>query len=164
MENKKIHGRTVFMAVLFVASVFVLGIKLLNPTPVQIFIENENVAISQIPGFFTFMDVIILVVASIIFAVSGMYLLFFDSVEKPVGELVLGERKKKWEHIMKTLKNDQQKIYNAIIGSDGLISQSELTEKTGLSKTTISRALDLLESRGLVEKRRRGMSNIILLK
>ncbi len=90
------------MAVLFVASVFVLGIKLLNPTPVQIFIEGENTAISQIPGFFTFTDVIILVVTSIILAISAMYLLFIDSVEKPTGELVLGERKKKWEHIEKT--------------------------------------------------------------
>ena len=74
--GKKIHGRTVFMAVLFVASVFVLGIKLLNPTPVQIFIEGRDTAITQIPGFFTFSDVIILVVASITLAISGTYLLF----------------------------------------------------------------------------------------
>lgn len=163
MESKKIYGRTVFMAVLFVASVFVLGIKLLNPTPVQIFIEGENTAISQIPGFFTFTDVIILVVTSIILAISAMYLLFIDSVEKPTGELVLGERKKKWEHIEKTLKNDEKKIYKAIIESDGIINQSELVEKTEISKSSISRILDLLESKGLVEKRRRGMGNIILL-
>ena len=164
MESKKINGRMVFMAVLFIASVFVLGIKLLNPTPVQIFIEGENAAISQIPGFFTFTDVIILVVASIILAVSGMYLLFFDSIEKPVGELVLEERKKRWEQIIKTLKEDQQKIYKAIIESDGIVEQSELPEKTGISKSNVSRALDLLESRGLIEKRRRGMGNTVLLK
>ncbi|RLG21946.1 hypothetical protein DRN74_00865 [Candidatus Micrarchaeota archaeon] len=164
MKSKKIHGRTVFMAALFVASVFVLGIKLLNPTPVQIFIEGQNTAITQIPGFFTFLDVIILIVASITLAISGMYLLFFDSVEKPAGGLVLEERKKRWEQIVKTLKSDEQKIYKAIIGSDGIIEQSELPEKTGLSKASVSRALDLLESRGLVEKRRRGMGNIVLLK
>ena len=163
MENK-IHGRTVFMAVLFIASVFVLGIKLLNPTPVQIFIEGRDTAISQIPGFFTFADVIILVVASIILAISGMYLLFFDSVEKPAGKLVLEERKKRWKQIVKTLKDDQQKIYKAIIDSDGIIEQSELSEKTGISKSNVSRALDLLESRGLIEKRRRGMGNVVLLK
>jgi len=163
MENK-IHGRTAFMAVLFIASVFVLGIKLLNPTPVQIFIEGQNTAITQIPGFFTFLDVIILIVASIILAITGMYLLFFDSVEKPAGELVLEERKKRWEQIVKTLKDDQQKIYKAIIDSDGIINQSELVEKTGISKSNVSRALDLLESRGLIERRRRGMGNIVLLK
>ena len=163
MENK-IHGRTIFMAVLFIASVFVLGIKLLNPTPVQIFIEGQNTAITQIPGFFTFSDVIILIMSSITIAISGMYLLFFDSVEKPAGELVLEERKKRWEQIVKTLKEDQQKIYKAIIDSDGIINQSELVEKTGISKSNVSRALDLLESRGLIEKRRRGMGNVVLLK
>ena len=152
------------MAVLFIASVFVLGIKLLNPTPVQIFIEGQNTAVTQIPGFFTFSDVIILVVASIILAISGMYLLFFDSVEKPAGELILEERKKRWEQIVKTLKDDQQKIYKAIIDSDGIIEQSKLSEKTRISKSNVSRALDLLESRGLVERRRRGMGNIVLLK
>ena len=138
MENK-IHGRTVFMAVLFIASVFVLGIKLLNPTPVQIFIEGQNTAISQIPGFFTFADVIIIVIASIALAISGMYLLFFDSAEKPLGELVLEERKKRWKHIVKTLKDDQQKIYKAIIDSDGIVEQSELPEKTGISKSNVLR-------------------------
>ena len=164
MRDEKDYRKMAFMAALFVASVFVLGIKLLNPTPVQIFIEGQNAAITQIPGFFTFSDVIILIVASITLAISGMYLLFFDVAEKPVGELVLEERKKRWKEIAKTLKDDEQKIYQAIIGADGIIAQSELPEKTGLSKASVSRALDLLESRGLVEKRRRGMGNIVLLK
>ena len=164
MESKKIHGKTAFMAALFVASVFVLGIKLLNPTPVQIFIEGQNTAITQIPGFFTVKDVIIIVAASILLGVSGTYLLFFDSVEKPAGELLLEERKKRWKQTVKILKDDEQKIYKAIIDSDGIIEQSELPEKTGLSKSNVSRALDLLESKGLVEKRRRGMGNTVLLK
>ena len=62
------------------------------------------------------------------------------------------------------MKDDEQKIYQAIIEAGGIIEQSELPEKTGLSKASVSRALDLLESRGLVEKRRRGMGNIVLLK
>jgi len=164
MEGKGIRGRTVFIAALFVASLFVLGLKLLNPTPIQIVIEGENASITQIPGFFTLEDVIVIVVVSIILGVSGMYLLFFDSVERPAGELVLGERKKRWKEIAKTLKEDEQKIYRAIIEAGGIIEQSELPEKTGISKAGVSRALDLLESKGLVERRRRGMRNTILLK
>ncbi len=164
MEGKKFSGRTMFMAALFVASVFVLGIKLLNPTPIQIFIEGRNTAITQIPGFFTFSDVIIIIVASIILAISGMYLLFFDSVEKPAGELVLEERKKRWKEIAKTLKKEEQKIYKAIIELGGIVEQSKLPEKIGLSKASISRTLDLLESKGLIERRRRGMGNVVLLR
>ncbi len=62
------------------------------------------------------------------------------------------------------LKDDERKIYKVILDSDGIINQSELAEKTGISKSNVSRVLDLLESKGLVERRRRGMGNIILLK
>lgn len=165
MENKKTYGRTVFMAALFISSVFIIEIKLSNPTPIQIFVEGSSAVVSQIPGFFTFADMVIVVISSIVLGISGMHLLFFDSAaEKPAGKLVLEERKKRWEEMIKTLKDDEQKIYKMIIDSDGIINQSELTEKTGLSKASISRALDLLESKGVVEKRRRGMGNIVLLK
>ena len=164
MKGKKIRGRTAFMAALFVASVFVLGLKLLNPTPIQIVVEGQSTSITQLPGFFTVEDVIVILVASIILGVSGTYLLFFDSAGKPVGELVLEERKERWKEIVKTLKEDEQKIYQAIIEAGGIIEQSELPEKTGLSKASVSRTLDLLESKGLVERRRRGMGNIVLLK
>ncbi len=169
MESKRIHGKIVFMAALFVSSVFILGIKLLNPTPIQIFVEGSNATVSQIPGFFTFADVVILILSSFVLCASGMYLLFFDgaesnSVEKPAGKIVLEERKKEWEKVSKTLKDDEQKIYKAIIDSDGIVNQSDLTEKTEISKSNVSRALDLLESKGLVERKRRGMGNIVLLK
>jgi len=64
------------MAALFVASAFILGLKLLNPTPIQIVIDSQNASITQLPGFFTLEDVIIIVVASIILGVGGTYLLY----------------------------------------------------------------------------------------
>ncbi len=45
-----------------------------------------------------------------------------------------------------------------------MINQSELAEKTGLSRSDISRALYLLESKGLIERKRLGMGNVVLLK
>ena len=164
MEGKKFHGKTVFMAALFVASAFILGLKLLNPTPIQIVVEGQSVSITQLPGFFTIGDVIVIVIASITLGVSGTCLLFFDLTEKSAGELALKEREKRWKEIAKTLKEDERKIYQAIIEAGGIIEQSELPEKTGLSKASVSRALDLLESKGLVERRRRGMGNVVLLK
>ena len=44
------------------------------------------------------------------------------------------------------------------------MNQGDLVVQSGLSKATVSRTLDLLESKGLVEKRRRGMGNVVLLK
>jgi uncharacterized membrane protein len=164
MNFKKIHGKTVFVVALFIISALILVVKLLNSTPIQIYVDENNTIVSQIPGFFTTTDAIILIVASIILGVSGAYLLLPVSVEKPAEVSVLGERKERWEKISKTLKDDELKIYKAILDSDGLINQSELAEKTGLSKSNVSRSLDLLESKGLVERKRRGMGNIVLLK
>ena len=170
METKNIHGITVFVAALFVASVFVLGIKLLNPTPIQIFVEGNNIAVKQIPGFFTYTDVVILVIASLVLGISGAYLLFSVPVptEKPAaedaGKVILEERKKRWNELSKTLKDDERKIYETILESDGIIEQSEIVEKTGLPKANVSRGLDLLESKGLAERRRRGTGNVVLLK
>ena len=76
----------------------------------------------------------------------------------------LEERKRRWENVLPTLKEDQQLIYQTILDADGMIPQSDIVEKTGLSKSNVSRSLDMLESMGFIEKRRRGMGNLILLK
>jgi len=164
MRFRKIHGKTIFIAALFIVSAFILVVKLLNPTPIQIYVDENKTVVTQIPGFFTTTDAIVLIVTSIILGISGAYLLLPVSVEKPAEVSVLGERKGRWEKISKTLKDDERKIYKAILDSDGLINQSEIAEKTGLSKSNVSRSLDLLESKGLVERKRRGMGNIVLLK
>jgi uncharacterized membrane protein len=76
----------------------------------------------------------------------------------------LEERKTRWEAIIPSLKEDQQTVYRIILDEDGMMAQSDIVEKTGLSKSNVSRTLDVLESMGLVEKRRRGMGNLIMLK
>ena len=70
----------------------------------------------------------------------------------------------RWKEIAKTLKDEERSIYETILDSGGMIFQSELVEKLGLSKSSVSRSLDLLESKGLVERKRRGMANLVLLK
>ena len=56
------------------------------------------------------------------------------------------------------------RVYQAVLDAGGLMNQGDLVAHSGLSKATVSRALDLLESKGLVEKRRRGMGNVVLLR
>jgi len=44
------------------------------------------------------------------------------------------------------------------------VEESDLVEKSGLSKVRITRILDKLEARGVLERRRRGMTNAVVLK
>ncbi len=174
MERGRLGGKKLFSAVIFVASIVVLAVKLLTPASVQIFVEGNTAITSQVPGLFTYADVLVLVVSSILMSGSGLYLLLYDSIgaragtrapspPASVGNLILEDRRQNWEETAKTLKNDEQALYKAII-DEGIINQSELNEKTDLSRSDISRALYLLESKGLIERKRLGMGNVVLLK
>lgn len=62
------------------------------------------------------------------------------------------------------LSDEERVVYGLIKAGSGSKYQSDMIKETGWSKVKVTRVLDRLESRGLVERRRRGMTNIILLK
>jgi uncharacterized membrane protein len=170
-ELKALGAKAFFATAIFVASVLVLAFKLLNPTPVQIFVQGETVVMSQVPGLFTYNDVLTIALAMMFTSISASYLMLGDSSaalttspqSSSPGDVLLKERRERWEEVAKTLKNNEQRVYKAIV-DEGIISQSELINRTGLSKSNVSRALYGLESRGLVERRRQGMGNVVVLK
>lgn len=72
--------------------------------------------------------------------------------------------KENYQKFMKDLTKDERLVLERIIESQGTIFQSDLVDKTGLNKVKITRVLDKLEGMGIVERRRRGMTNVILLR
>ena len=64
----------------------------------------------------------------------------------------------------KPLSLEESQIIKLITESNGSIFQSEIVEKTNMPKVKISRILDRLEGHGLIERKRRGMTNMVLLK
>jgi len=79
-------------------------------------------------------------------------------------DLASSRRKADMARNIKSLEKDEQALYQKIAESDGVVFQGDLVEQLGFSKVKVSRMLDRMEHRGLLEKRRRGMSNIIILK
>ena len=51
-----------------------------------------------------------------------------------------------------------------INGGNGSVYQSDIMKKTGFSKVKVSRVLDKLEQKGLLERKRRGMTNLVVAK
>ncbi len=74
------------------------------------------------------------------------------------------QKRQELERSLKELDGDERKIYGIIESSDGVVFQSDIVEKTEFPKVKVTRLLDRMEHKGLVERRRRGMSNIVLLK
>ena len=62
------------------------------------------------------------------------------------------------------LDKDERIIVKIIEESNGGIFQAELVEKSGMDKVKVTRILDRLEGRALLERKRRGMTNIVMLK
>ncbi len=77
---------------------------------------------------------------------------------------IIGKENKTSKIVIKSLGEDEKKVFEIIANSGGAVFQSELVEKTGFSKAKVSRILDKLEVKNLVERRRRGMTNMVVIK
>jgi len=62
------------------------------------------------------------------------------------------------------LDKDEKVLIKILDQSEGTIFQAELVEKSGMDKVKVTRILDRLEGRQLIERKRRGMSNIVILR
>ncbi|MFH1439213.1 MAG: MarR family transcriptional regulator [Candidatus Woesearchaeota archaeon] len=104
--------------------------------------------------------------------VIGLYLIFFGKEEKIVREIKTIKEQieprnitlENYEKFMHKLNPDEKGILTRIIESKGTIFQSEIVEKTDFSKVKITRVLDKLEGMGIIERKRRGMTNVVILK
>jgi len=102
----------------------------------------------------------------------GLYLIFFSREEKiitkikKIKEQIESKKitKENYNKILNTLNADEKVVLVKIIESDGSIIQSDLVERTKFNKVKVTRILDRLEGMNLIERRRRGMTNIVMLK
>lgn len=105
----------------------------------------------------------------------GIYLIFFakDEKERVVRTKVVKIKeqitpkevtKDNYMKVMKNLSSEEKLVLEKIIEAKGTIFQSELVEKTGFNKVKVTRILDKLEGKAIVERKRRGMTNVVILK
>ncbi|MBS3155474.1 MarR family transcriptional regulator [Candidatus Woesearchaeota archaeon] len=90
--------------------------------------------------------------------ITGVIFLFLKEKE-PIN---IAKKRENLEKI-KTLTEEEKKIYE-LIKEEGSIFQSDLVEKSGLDKVKITRILDRLEGKQIIERKRRGMTNVVIIK
>lgn len=92
----------------------------------------------------------------------GLFLFFSKPNEKIIVKSL--ERKKKRKYYdLSYLKKDERKVFE-IVKTSSAVFQADLIEKLGIGKARMSRILDRLEGNGFIERKRRGMTNIVVLK
>ncbi len=85
----------------------------------------------------------------------GFYLLFFNK------ENIIKQK----DYDISKLNKEEKKIFNFIRENKDIgVYQSNIVEKFNFPKSKVSRILDKMERLEIIERKRRGMTNIILLK
>lgn len=100
-------------------------------------------------------------------AVIGLFLILSKEDKEIVikriktpAPLPAGKKKIDYSHLDK----EEKAIMQEIEKNNSTIFQSDLVEKLGFSKVKVTRVLDRLEGKQLIERKRRGMTNIVILK
>ncbi len=94
---------------------------------------------------------------------GGVYFLFVSHENSGGSEIMLQQSKRKEVDFSK-LSEEEQKVCAILKEQQGTLYQSDLVKKTGFSKVQITRILDRMEAGGIIERRRRGMTNMVILR
>ena len=95
--------------------------------------------------------------------VIGLFLIFSKEREKIVLKKIEIEKKKKPVDYSK-LDQEEKVVMKIVESANGTIFQSDLVEKSNFGKVKVSRVLDRLENKNLIERKRRGMTNVVVEK
>lgn len=100
--------------------------------------------------------------------IIGIFLIFSEENEKVVirqiRPLAQANPKKFDKKSLEELDNEEKTIMNLLLENKGNMFQSDIIQKTNINKVKVTRILDSLEAQGLIERKRRGMTNIVVLK
>lgn len=86
----------------------------------------------------------------------GIYMIF-----TPKKEI---EKKEFKEIDISKLDEEEKKVYELLKQKQGSSYQSDLIKETGFTKVRMTRILDRMMAKDILERKRRGMTNIVVLK
>jgi uncharacterized membrane protein len=170
------------MFVLTTAVALVVAWRLLVPAPVSVTIGADTVYAGTTRTVPRTVDVVVLTVAAFGSGASMATLLSGprrtsaltqettgshhtaggDQDPEPTEEL-LEARRREWNETADRLADTERIVYETVLEADGVLPQNEIVESTEFSKATVSRTLDTLEAKELIERKRRGVGNVVIL-
>jgi len=89
--------------------------------------------------------------------------LIFSKPEKEIIVKTIQKKKPEKKYDLSGLKPEERQVL-ALVQENKTIFQADLIEKLGFGKAKVSRILDRLEGKEFIERKRRGMTNIVALK
>lgn len=159
MENKNVGW-----LVLGIAALLSIIVYLFNSAATALALDCPNLAEGYICSAHKALrqEVYLSFVIVGVLALVGIILIF----SRPNVKIIIKRMKENKESNkinMNSLRNEDRQVFN-LIKENKAIFQSDIIDKTGFGKAKITRIIDRLEGIGLVERKRRGMTNVVVLK
>jgi|SRR3989344_3996326 len=96
-----------------------------------------------------------------IILIIGLVIMFQKPKEKIVVKTIK-EKKKVLD--LSGLDATEKKVIDVLLGNNRAMFQADLMEKLEIGKVNATRLLDKLEAKQLIERKRRGMNNLVVLR
>ena len=161
MENKNVGWLMLGISVLIVFLVFLFNNTLMESVRSNCFIQHGDVQSCEMYDSVNYQTYLALGIVGIL-VIFSLFMIFSKPNEKVVVRNVK-EKKIEKKVDLSSFKPEEKQVYN-LIKEEGTIFQAELIDKTGFSNAKMSRIIDRLEGHELVERKRRGMNNVVVLK
>src|SRR3989338_6364148 len=161
MENKNVGWMLLGISILLIVFTFLFNSTLMGAVKNSCFIQHGDVKSCEMYDSVNYQTYFALGIIGVIIIIS-LFLIFSKPNEKIIVRKIK-EKKIEKKIDLSGLRPEEKQIFN-FVKENGAIFQADLIEKTGFGKAKMSRIIDRLEGRGLVERKRRGMTNVVVLK
>lgn len=161
MENKNVGWLLLGVSALIIALIFLFNNTVMETVKSSCLIQHGDVQSCEMYDSVYKQTYFALAIVGLLVIVS-IFLIFSKPEEKIIVRRI--KEKKPVKHVdLSSYRPEEKQVYNLIKENNALF-QADLIEKTGFTKATMTRIIDKLEGHGLVERKRRGMTNVVVMK
>lgn len=161
MENKNVGWLLLAVSILIIIFTFFYSNALDEAVRTSCFLQHGDVESCEMFDSVTKQTYFALAIAGVLL-IASLYLIFSKPNEKVIIKKIK-EKKIERKIDLSSFRPEEKQVYN-LVKENGAIFQADLIEKTGFSKARMTRIVDKIEGAGLVERKRRGMTNVVVLK
>src|SRR3989344_1050047 len=161
MENKNVGWMLLGISILLIVFTFLFNSTLMGAVKNSCFIQHGDVKSCEMYDSVNYQTYFALGIIGVIIIIS-LFLIFSKPNEKIIVRKIK-EKKIEKKVNLSSFRPEEKQVYN-LVKENGAIFQADLIEKTEFSKARMTRIVDILEGNDLVDRKRRGMTNVVVMK
>ena len=160
MENKHVGFQILGISAVLIFIIFLFQNALQNIVSASCNLDIEHAVSCPLNQTLRQQTYLSLGIVGILLSI-GTVLIFTKAKERIVVKKIK-EKKKKFD--LNGLDSKEKEVIKILEEGNGTIFQADLKEKISVGKVGLTRLLDKLEAKQFIERKRRGMNNIVVLR